>query len=90
MVYSIVMIIAFAVLILGLAYKVRQYWRTPGTSKDCHYASTYQWCGRFNAHGAGGSIIRKPVQGKQVDLDIWLLISFCFGSRVGAASPLFH
>ena len=33
MVYSIVMIIAFAVLILGLAYKVRQYWRTPAPLK---------------------------------------------------------
>ena len=33
MVYSIVMIIAFAVLILGLAHKVRQYWRTPAPLK---------------------------------------------------------
>ena len=33
MVYSIVMIIAFSVLMLGLAYKVRQYWRTPAPLK---------------------------------------------------------
>ena len=33
MAYSIVMIIAFAVLILGLAHKVRQYWRTPAPLK---------------------------------------------------------
>ena len=33
MVYSILMIIAFAVLAIGLAYKIRQYWRTPAPLK---------------------------------------------------------
>ena len=33
MVYSIVMVIAFTVFVLGLAYKGRQYWRTPAPLK---------------------------------------------------------
>ena len=33
MVYSILMIIAFSVLAIGLAYKARQYWRTPAPLK---------------------------------------------------------